>query len=147
MGEDILLNSMYALHIQGARSIAHKGYRINTRNEASVTKTFKHNWEYEKFFFKKVDELFLHKCMDWDAYESIRLQVNKCWLNAMKYVMLDGGSINYHDAEFSIVQKYFRDKKEALGPSEKLIFILKNSWLYRMIIRGHSKASKKHKRI
>ena len=69
MGEDILLNSMYALNIRGARSIPYECYVINKNNAASVTKTFKHNWEYEKYYFSKVDELFLRKCKAFPYYD------------------------------------------------------------------------------
>ena len=142
MGEDLLLNSMYALKIKGAQEIPHNCYLINKHNEESVTKTFKHNWEYEKYFFSKVDELFMSKCSNLPFYKDIELVVNKCWLNAMKYVMFDGNRINYGDAEFKAVQTYFKDHKKELGPSERLIFEVKNSILYRKLIKTYRKASK-----
>ena len=108
---------------------------MNYENEASVTKTFKHNWEYEKYYFSKVDELFLRKCTELASYDQIKLLVGKSWLNAMKYVMLDGGKIDYDDTEFKAVQDYFKDKSQALGPSEKLIFSVKNSFLYRTVLK------------
>lgn len=146
MGEDLLLNSIYALHIHGAKSISGNYYLINNNNAASVTKTFKHNWEYEKFYFSKVDELFLNNCSSFGTFWRIQLAVNKCWLNAIKYAMLDGGRINYQDPEFKTVQAYFRDKKNHLGPSEKLIFILKNAFWYRIILRAYLWARKLGKR-
>lgn len=137
MGEDLLLNAMYALLIKGAESIAYDGYHINSENNASVTKTFRHNWEYEKYYFSKVDELFLKKSTSLDSYDQIRFLVNKCWLNAMKYVMLDGGVINYKDDAYLDVHQYFIDKQNCLGPSEKLIFHLKNPRLYRMVLKTY----------
>ena len=137
MGEDLLLNSMYALDIKGAQSIPNHCYRINKHNDQSATKTFKHNWEYEKYYFNKIEELFLNKCQTLDCYEEIRLLVNKCWLNAMKYVMLDGGRVNYKDKEFIDVQGYFKDRMKELGPSEKLIFKLRNAFAYRTVIKTY----------
>ena len=135
MGEDLLLNSMYALETGQIRLLPRRIYEVNYENEASVTKTFKHNWEYEKYYSSKVDELFLRKCTELASYDQIKLLVGKSWLNAMKYVMLDGGKIDYDDTEFKAVQDYFKDKSQALGPSEKLIFSVKNSFLYRTVLK------------
>lgn len=137
MGEDLLLNSMYALEADRIRLLPRRIYEVNLENEASVTKTFKHNWEYEKYYFSKVDELFLRKCTGLASYDQIKLLVGKSWLNAMKYVMLDGGRINYEDAEFKAVQDYFKDKSQALGPSEKLIFSVRSHFLYRLLLKGY----------
>lgn len=136
MGEDLLLNSIYALGINTAYLFSKEVYLVNRNNETSVTRSFKHNWEYEKLYFNKVDELFLSKCRDWNSYDQIRLLVNKSWLNAMKYVMLDGGRINYADAEFKVIQDYFRDRTKDLGLSEKLIFLVRNPYLYRTILKS-----------
>ena len=135
MGEDLLLNSMYALNIENVRFFTQSVYVVNRENDSSVTRTFKHNWAYEKYYFNQVEELFLSKCSSWDSFEDIQLLVNKSWLNAMKYVMLDGGSIRYDDSDFKKVAAFFSDKKEALVPSEKLIFKVRESWLYRLILR------------
>lgn len=137
MGEDLLINSMYALNINQARVIVTNVYIINDNNEASVTKTFKHNWDYEKYYFSKVQELFLDRCIYLDSYEQIKLLVNKSWLNAMKYTMLDGGSIDYKDVEFEDIKDYFKAQSGQLGPSEKLIFKIKNPALYRMIMKTY----------
>ena len=142
MGEDLLLNSIYALDINKARSISRDCYLINSDNEASVTKTFKHNWEYEKYFFSTVEDRFLSKCTSFHSYDSIRLAVNKCWLNAMKYVMLDGGRINYRDDEFIRVKDYFLNKKAELGPSEKLVFTVRNAPLYSFVIKSYTRLIK-----
>ena len=142
MGEDILLNSMYALNISGARSIPYDCYIINTNNAASVTRTFKHNWDYEKYYFGKVEELFLSKCTALPYYDQIKLLVGKCWLNAMKYVMLDGGNVNYEDEEYKAVQSYFINRQKDLGPSEWLVFKVKNAPIYRFIIKAYTKALK-----
>lgn len=143
MGEDLFLNSMYALTVSQVRTLPKTVYLVNSNNESSVTRTFKHNWEYEKYYFNKVEEQFLKKCSGLDCHDRIRLLVNKSWLNAMKYVMLDGGGINYQDAEFKAVQDYFKDKKAKLGPSEKMIFSVRNPGLYRTILKGYL-ALKKH---
>lgn len=134
MGEDLLINSMYALSINKAKVISSHIYIINNDNSLSVTKTFKHNWEYEKFFFCKVQEHFLDKCTEWDSYDKLKCLVNKSWLNAMKYVMLNGGRIDYNDSQFKEVKNYFNKRKSVLGPSEKLIFSLHNPHLYRLLI-------------
>lgn len=136
MGEDLLLNSMYAMEIRKAKELPKEVYWVNKANEMSVTKTFKHNWEYEKYYFSKVEELFLSRCAGLASYDKIRLLVGKSWLNAMKYVMLDGGSINYGDPEFKAIWDYFKERKEELGPSEKLIFSVRNSFLYRIILKS-----------
>lgn len=145
MGEDILLNSVYALYIEKVMILPKAVYRVNHGNESSVTRTFKHNWEYETLYFSKVQELFLDKCSEWDSYERIKLLVNKSWLNAMKYVMLDGGGINYQDQEFQEIKGYFADHKDALGPSEKLIFKVKSPALYRMILKTYIRLKGKKK--
>jgi glycosyltransferase involved in cell wall biosynthesis len=137
MGEDLLLNSMYALEIDRIRLLPRRIYEVNHENETSVTKTFKHNWEYEKFYFSKVEELFLSKCSSMDSYDRIKLLVGKSWLNAMKYVMLDGGKIDYDDVEYKAVQDYFKDKSQALGPSEKLIVSVRSPFLYRLLLKGY----------
>ncbi len=137
MGEDLLLNSIYALRIGSAVIFSRAVYNVNRDNETSVTRTFKHNWEYEKFYFDEVNENFLSQCRDWDSYEEIELLVNKCWLNAMKYVMLDGGRIDYSDPAFLSVRNYFNEKKALLGPSEKMILLLKNPYLYRIILKAY----------
>lgn len=139
MGEDLLINSMYALNINQAKVISANVYKINENNDSSVTKTFKHNWEYEKYYFSKVKELFLDKCTELDSYEKINLLVNKSWLNAMKYTMLNGGSINYKDDEFQEVKSYFDTHKDQMGPSERLIFKIKNPALYRMVLKTYSR--------
>lgn len=143
MGEDLFLNSIYALTVNRVRTLPEKVYLVNSNNETSVTRTFKHKWEYEKYYFDVVEEQFLNKCTELECYDRIRLLVNKSWLNAMKYVMLDGGSINYKDAEFRAVRDYFKEKKTQLGPSEKLIFCVRNPRLYRMILKVYL-AIKKH---
>ena len=133
MGEDLLLNSMYALGVNRVKVLSRMVYLVNHCNEASVTRTFKHNWEYEKFYFGKVQELFLDKCVELDSYEQVKLLVNKSWLNAMKYVMLDGGRIDYRDDCFLQVKDYFKNHKRDLNPSEMLIFKLRNGACYRLI--------------
>ena len=137
MGEDLFLNSIYALSVNQVRTLPRKVYLVNNNNVASVTRTFKHNWEYEKYYFNKIEESFLKNCSGLDCHDRISLLVNKSWLNAMKYVMLDGGSINYKDAEFNAVQDFFKDKKAQLGPSEKMIFGIRNPKMYRLILRGY----------
>ena len=145
MGEDLLLNSMYALNINQAKVISANVYKINEDNDSSVTKTFKHNWEYEKYYFSKVQELFLDKCTALDFYEQIKLLVNKSWLNAMKYTMLDGGSINYKDDEFQEVKTFFDSYKDQMGPSEKLLFKIKNPALYRLLLKTYIRLRGKKK--
>lgn len=135
MGEDLLLNSVYALDINTAYIFSHEIYQVNRDNETSVTRTFKHNWEYEKYYFSQVEDRFLSKCKNWDSYEDIHLLVNKSWLNALKYVMLDGGSICYNDPAFKAVRSFFKGKKGELGPSERMIFIIKNARVYRLILK------------
>ena len=137
MGEDLLLNSIYSLEIRQAKVLPQEVYLVNRNNETSVTKTFKHNWEYEKFYFNIVNELFLSKMKQSEGYGQTELLINKSWLNAMKYSILDGDGINYNDAEFKAIQDYFKDKKTQLGPSEKLIFAVKNPRLYRMILKAY----------
>ena len=137
MGEDLLLNSMYTLEIRHAKVFLKEVYLVNRDNETSVTKTFKHNWEYEKYYFGKVNGLLLSKLKKSYGYDQVEFLVNKSWLNAMKYVMLDGGSINYKDPEYKAVQAYFKDKIGTLGPSEKMIFKVKNPWLYRRILKAY----------
>ena len=137
MGEDLLLNSMYALEIRQVRVLPRTVYLVNYDNETSVTKTFKHNWEYEKFYFKKVSELFLDRMEQTDGYGQAELMVNKSWLNAMKYSILDGGGINYNDAEFKAIRAYFKERKAQLGSSEKLLFAVKNPCLYRKILKAY----------
>lgn len=139
MGEDLLINSMYALEIENAKLLPRIIYYVNHDNEASVTKTFKHNWEYEKYYFGKVEELFLSRCVGLESYDRIKLLIGKSWLNAMKYTMLDGSSIKYGDPEFKAVRDYFKGRKEELGPSEKLIFSVRNSFLYRNMLKTISK--------
>lgn len=134
MGEDLLLNSMFALKVDKILILPRKFYNVNRNNEASVTKTFKHNWEYEKYYFSKVEELFLNKCRDWSSYGEIEYLVNKSWLNAMKYTILDGNGINYDDSEFRAARNYFIAGKHKLGPSERMIFYIRNPKLYRFIL-------------
>ena len=145
MGEDLLLNSMYALRINKAIVLSASLYRINENNEASVTKTFKHNWEYEKYYFSKVQDLFLDKCSNLSSYEQIQLLVNKSWLNAMKYVMLDGGRIDYKDECFKQVEDYFKRNRKELNPSEKLIFKMKNGACYKCIMKAYLRVVRKRK--
>lgn len=139
MGEDLLLNSMYALNAKNVRILPREVYQVNYDNVTSVTKTFKHNWGYEKFYFSKVQELFLDKCSEMKSFDQIKLLIYKSWLNAMKYVMLDGGRIDYKDVEFKEIKCYFDGHKDQLGPSERLIFLVRNAWLYRNIMNGYLK--------
>ena len=145
MGEDLLLNSMYALECRRVKVLPREVYMVNYHNESSVTRTFKHNWDYEKFYFSNVRELFLDKCTSLNSYEQINMLVNKSWLNAMKYVMLDGGSIDYKDAQFQEVKDFFEAKRNQLGPSEKLIFTIRNSALYRLVLNTYLKHRKNNK--
>lgn len=137
MGEDLLLNSIYSLHIQNAHTISHIGYLVNTQNERSVTKTFKHKWDYEKYYFNKVEELFLNNLIEEECYEDIELLVNKSRLNAMKYVIMDGNTINYTDQEYISLRNYFQNRRNCLGPSEVLLFLVHYPPLYRFILRSY----------
>ena len=147
MGEDLLLNSMYALGVNRVKVLPRIVYLVNLDNEASVTRTFKHNWEYEKFYFGKVQELFLDKCVGLDYYEQVKLLVNKSWLNAMKYVMLDGGRIDYKDDCFLQVKDYFERNIKELNPSENLIFKLRNGSCYRLIMKAYLRVVRKRKNV
>lgn len=137
MGEDLLLNSMCSLGMNKAVVIPRSLYIINKDNEASVTKNFKHNWEYEKYYFNKVNEFFLSQLKQSDIYPQIELLVYKSWLNAMKYSILDGGGINYNDPEYKAIHDYYNSRRDQLGPSEKLLFVVKNPWMYRMILKTY----------
>lgn len=146
MGEDLLLNSMYALNVNMIKMVERHVYLVNHNNESSVTKTFKHNWEYEKYYFSEVEKLFLCKCKSLSNYREIQLLFYKCFLNAMKYVMLDGGKINYRDTEFIEVNDFFNHNKNKFGPSERLVIRLKNHWLYRSIMKIYIKRIANKKR-
>ena len=135
MGEDLLLNSVYSLGIRQAVILPQSVYVINKENDASVTKNFKRSWEYEKFYYGKVEELFLSKCAEMESYGQIRQLVYESWVNGLKIVLMDGNRIDYNDAGFAQVSSYFSDKMETLLPSEKLIFKLKAPRLYRAIMK------------
>ena len=135
MGEDLFLNSIYALSVNQVRALPRKVYLVNYNNATSVTRTFKHDWEYEKYYFNKIEESFLKNCSGLDCYDRICLLVNKSWLNAMKYVILDGGCINYKDNEFKSVRSYFNERKDVLGPSEKLLLTVHDSFIFRLIMK------------
>ena len=143
MGEDLLLCSIYSLSANRVAVMPVNAYLVNQGNDSSVTKTFKHNWEYEKYYFKRVEELFLSHCSTFDSFEEIRYLVNKSRLNAMKYVILDGGRINYNDPEYKSVRNYFQNKGSRLGPSERLLFTVKNAHLYRLVLGTFIKLKKK----
>lgn len=118
-------------------------YLINKENDASVTKTFKRSWDYEKFYYSKVKELFLSKCTAMESYGNIKQLVFKSWINGLKLVLMDGNDIDYNDTAFAEVRDYFTDKADILLLSEKLIFKMKNPRLYRLIMKFYRLLSKK----
>lgn len=146
MGEDLLLNSLYALKADRVKTLPRKAYLNNYDNDASVTKTFKHNWEYEKYYFGKVDELFLARCPQSDPYDSIRQLVYKSRLNAMKYVILQDGKPDYKDEWYKETRAFFRGRQKDLGPSERLLFLVRNPSLYRKILGTYMKVALRNKK-
>lgn len=123
--------------------LARNVYLINKENDASVTKTFKRSWDYEKFYYGKVKELFLSKCTAMESYGDIKQLVFKSWVNGLKLVLMDGNAIDYNDTAFAEVRDYFTDKADILLLSEKLIFKMKNPRLYRIIMKFYRLLSNK----
>ncbi len=134
MGEDLLINLMVALNSESVKVITDKIYEVNRSNPQSVTKIFKRTWAYEKYYFNQLESHFLSKCASLTRYDELVYLVNKSKLNGIKYVMLDGNKVNYKDDAFIVLSEYFKSRKHQLGPSEKLIFLLKNAFLYRMVM-------------
>ncbi|MBO4843771.1 MAG: glycosyltransferase family 2 protein [Bacteroidales bacterium] len=139
MGEDLLLNSLYALNVNKVRILDHQVYLPTLNNAGSVTKTFKHTLEYEKYYFGVVDRLFLEKCKGNDSFEKIKMLVYKSRLNALKYIMLQGGDVDYKDSWFKETRSFFKGRWKELGPSEKLIFVVRNPSLYRSVMKTYLK--------
>lgn len=135
MGEDLLLNLMLALEVSQIKLISNPVYVANAGNSDSVTKTFKKTWEYEKYYFKRVEELFLKKSKELTNFDEIIYLVNKSRVNGMKYVILDGNSINFSEPEYLKVKAFFHNRKKCLGPSERILFIIESSFCYRTIMR------------
>lgn len=135
MGEDLLLNLILSLHSDHIRIISDRIYFVNHSNDQSVTRTFKKTWEYEKYYFHQMEDLFLDKCKDFSNYEDIVFYVNKSRLNGIKYVMLDGNDVCYRDKEFLALESYFKSSGRRFGVSERLVFLLKDSSLYSFVIR------------
>ncbi len=137
MGEDLLINLVLGMNVSFVRYVKGNLYVINTNNSESVTKVFKRTWEYEKHYFKVMEDLFLSKCQNWDCYNKLEFLVRKSQLNGIKYVMLSGNKVDYSDYAFRSLEQYFSVKKKELGASERLIFGLKNAFLYRIIMRKY----------
>lgn len=142
MGEDLLINLVVGMNASSVRYVEGALYEVNTENPASVTKVFKKTWEYEKHYFDVLEDLFLCKCKDMECYDRLELLVRKSQLNGIKYVMLSGNKIDYSDAGFCGLEQYFSDKKSELGPSERLIFLLRNAVLYRSVMKLYMRARK-----
>lgn len=137
MGEDLLINLVVGMNASSVRSVKGDLYEINTQNSDSVTKVFKKTWEYEKHYFNVLEDLFLCKCKGMDCYDKLELLVRKSQLNGIKYVMLTGNKIDYSDDAFCNLERYFKGRKDDLGPSEKMIFKVKNPCLYRSILKTY----------
>lgn len=139
MGEDLLINLMVALNSDNIKVITDKIYEANTCNTQSVTRTFKRTWEYEKYYFNQLESRFLSKCTALPCYQDLIFLVNKSKLNGIKYVMLDGNSVDYKDEEFITLSEYFKSRKKCMGLSERLVFILKDSSVYGRILKLYLK--------
>lgn len=142
MGEDLLINLVVGMNVSSARYVKGKLYEVNSGNPASITKVFKKTWEYEKHYFNVLEDLFLSKCEDMECYDQLEMLVRKSQLNGIKYVMLSGNKVNYSDDEFRSLKRYFSGKAKGLGPSERLIFILKNAGLYRFVMKRYMRTLK-----
>lgn len=136
MGEDLLINLVVGMNISSARYVAGHLYDVNESNTDSVTKIFKRTWNYEKHYFHVLENLFLDKSEDMECYEQLELLVRKSQLNGMKYVMLSGNDIDYNDSEFKRTRDFFIGRRQELGLSERLIFIIRNSSIYRMVMNA-----------
>ena len=135
MGEDLLINLVVGMHASIIRKVKGELYEINDQNSDSVTKLFKKTWEYEKHYFGVMESLFLDKCKYLDSYDLLELLVRKFQINGIKYVLLSGNKIDYKDESFLRVERFAIRNKDTLGPSERLLFKVKNPFLYTMIIR------------
>ena len=135
MGEDLLLNLMMSLHADHIKLTQERIYLVDHSNERSVTRTFKKTWEYEKFYFHQMENLFVEKCRDFSNYEDIVYYMNKSRLNGIKYVMLDGNNVGYRDKEFLALESFCKSSGRPFGASERLVFRLKNRSLYSFVIR------------
>ena len=134
MGEDLLINLVVGLNASSVCWVKGNLYDVNTGNSKSVTKVFKRTWEYEKHYFSILEDLFLNKCQGLKCYNQLELLVRKSQLNGIKYVMLSGNRVDYHDIYFRRIEEYFEGKRNLLGLSERLIFVVRNSLVYRTIM-------------
>ena len=137
MGEDLLLNSVYSLGVRRAVIVPGDLYLINHDNAGSVQRNFKRSWEYEKYYFGKVEDLFLSKCAGMESCQRIKQQVYQSRVNGMKLLLIAGNKPEYNDPEFKMIHDYFQGRMDVLKPSERLVLRLKVPWLYRLIIKAY----------
>lgn len=134
MGEDLIINLLVGMDASEVVCTSGLLYNVNSRNAASVTKTFKHTWEYEKYYFRTMFGKVVCRFEQTPIHEQFLMLVRKSQLNGIKYVMLDGNKVDYNDPEFKELEKFFSVRRGSLGMSERLIFSLKNAFLYRTAI-------------
>lgn len=137
MGEDLILNLVIGRYAEKIVCTSQNLYDVNLQNAQSVTRVFKHTWEYEKYYFDKMFSYVVDGYKGTEMYDKVLFHVRKSQLNGIKYTMLDGNKITYTDEEFKALEYYFKDKRNLLGKSERLVFDVKNTFFYRVILKSY----------
>lgn len=122
MGEDMIANLVLGMNAGSFATIPELQYKVTLDNSSSVMKTFRKSFEYENYFFRQLDELFLGKCPSLPYYDELVHNSVCLKLNGYKNVVLNGNRIETESDEWigfvSQIQRY----GVRLGPSEKLFF-------------------------
>ncbi|MCQ2084200.1 MAG: glycosyltransferase family 2 protein [Bacteroidaceae bacterium] len=126
VGEDMIANLVLGLNANRIATIQEMLYNVTLDNPTSVMNTSRKSFEYENYFFRLFDDLFLHKCKELPYYDELVRNAIILKLNGYKNVVLCGNSIDTSSAEWS---RFLADIKESglkVAPSDKLFLLMQN---------------------
>jgi len=127
MGEDMIANLVMGMNAGSFATIPELQYEVTLDNSSSVMKTFRKSFEYENYFFRQLDELFLGKCPSLPYYDELVRNSVFLKLNGYKNVVLGGNHIDTDSTEWRKFVLQVNDCGLKLGPSDKLFLLMQNS--------------------
>lgn len=126
MGEDMIANLVLGLNANAIATIPDIQYNVTLDNSSSVMKTFRKSFEYENFFFREFDRLFLSECKELPYYRELIRNSVFLKMNGYKNVVLDGNHIDTASDEWMLFLSQIKESDIRPGPSDKLFLKMQN---------------------
>lgn len=143
VGEDMIANLVVGLEATTIGTTDRLLYNVTMDNCTSVMKTFRKKFEYENFFFRELDELFLSNCKHLPYYRELVRNSVFLKLNGYKTVVLHGNLIDTESDEWQRFLLQIRETGLRLGPSDKLFLKMQHCQkLYGIIMNLYLKLRK-----